>query len=85
MATIESLVRSFSQMSTKEQYDFVMDIRQRRRTKPVNPRKIKRNAKGKSGAKAKIKSSGKALTPETLLHALSPEDKAKLLKELGVI
>jgi len=85
MATIESLVTSFIEMSTKDQYDFIMDIRKRRRTKPINPRKIKRNAKGKSGAKAKIKASGKALSPETLLHALSPEDKAKLLKELGVL
>jgi len=85
MATIEALVAPYIKMSTKDQYSFIMEIRKRRRTKPDNPRKFKRNAKGKSSAKAKIKASGKTLTPETLLHALSPEDKAKLLKELGVI
>ena len=84
MAMIESLVTSFVGMSTKEQFDFIMTIRQRRRTKPDNPRKFKRNAKGKSGAKARIKGSKAKLTPEALLLAMSPEDKAKLLRELGV-
>jgi len=85
MATIESLVVSFTQMTTKEQFDLVMDIRQRRRTKPTNPRKFKRNAKGKSKAHAKIKGSTSKLSPDALLTALSPEDKNKLLKELGVL
>lgn len=84
MATIDNLVVSFVQMTTKEQFDMVMDIRQRRRTKPINPRKFKRNAKGKSKAKAKIKGSTSKLTPDALLTAMSAEDKAKLLKELGV-
>lgn len=82
MAMIESLVNSFVKMSAKEQFDFIMAIRQRRRTRPENPRKFKRNAKGKRDPKKTV--TGKKLTPEALLHALSQEDKDKLLRELGV-
>ena len=84
MAVVENLIQPFVCMSTKEQFDFIRAVRQRRRTKPENPRKFKRNAKGKKAPKNKIKAT-KKLSPEAILLALSPEDKLKLLKEQGVI
>lgn len=69
MATIDSLNKSISQMDKEEYFDFIMKLRGRRLIIPPKPKK-----------QIKVSTLPAA---ETLVSALSEEQKEELLKLLG--
>lgn len=85
MATIDQLAVSFLDMSEADALALIKDIRQRRRTKPEAPRTFKKAVKGTRDASAIIKGSGSKVGLDTLTKTLTPDQRAALLKELGVI
>jgi len=84
MATIDQLAVSILDMSEQEAFDFVKNLRHVRRTPPDNPKKYKKAKKGTRSANAAIKGSGSKVDANTLAKTLTPEQRAELLKELGV-
>lgn len=84
MATIDSLVEPFTEMSAAEQQSLIHSIRERRRTKPESTKKYRKSAKGKRTASTKISGGTAKISPEALLDGMSSDDKEKLLRELGV-
>lgn len=84
MATIDSLIEPFTEMSAADQQKFIYNIREVRRTRPESAKKFRKNAKGQRNAKTKISGNTKKISPEALLNHLSQSDKEKLLREIGV-
>ena len=84
MATIDSLTVSFLDLKTDEAYALIKDIRAARRAKPVEPKKFKKNAKGTRGAEALITAGKGKVSAEDAVKLLTPEQKLKLLRDMGV-
>ena len=84
MATIDNLIVKFTDLPQKEAYAFIRDLRALRRIKPESPKAYKKSTKGTRGAKAKVRGGLSKLKPKEIAQILSPEQKKKLLRELGV-
>lgn len=84
MATIDQLCTSILDMPEDEVYTLIRNLRQARRTKPEAPRTHKKAVKGTRAATAEIKGSGSKVSLDVLTKTLTPEQREKLLKELGV-
>ena len=90
MASIDSLCKSFLDMDMEEKTTLIRRIREARRQLPAAPKKhTNGKAKGTRSASATINGSGKGtnskIDPMTLLKSMSQEERARLLKELGII
>jgi Spy/CpxP family protein refolding chaperone len=73
MATIHSLKKSYSELDIDEKMALIREIRAlRREPKPVKRRSSVRTARKK-----------KKLSMDEMLNALTPEQRATLLKQLG--
>ena len=84
MATIDDLIIPFTDLSQKDAYDFIRDLRAIRRIKPESPKAYRKSTKGTRGAKAKVKGNLSKLKPAEIARILTPEQKLKLLREMGV-
>lgn len=75
MATIDSLTKSFLDLTADEKHKFVLELRNSRRTPPERPKKNSKTRNSSSKKKPKA-------SPSTLLKAMSPEDAAALIEML---
>ncbi len=84
MATIDQLTTSILDMADDEVFTLIKTMRQSRRTRPETYRTHKKAAKGSRNKAAVIKKGSSKLELDTLVKTLTPEQKAGLLKQLGV-